>query len=314
MSTPTAEVPRQEIAPLATSHSLPNNACESSGWQTTSETTQQETITTERLYFETGDETVSGVHRRGVEERKGRVEGEQPDESSRGSDLEELPYFGDIGWEPGYGTAYQAEGSGYDVTTDTAHSHIDMSPPSKRTARGGIHPPSPPHSDSIGTISLLDRTMITYQPEGENSFFSSGRLLLIDENANNEAIAGRLLLVLAVSDHGWPQCVCVCRHKGYDETIETAFYRAHTAVYGADKPQRHRKVKHEPIQLEMEQWASLETDCYVNLEHTWTLSKNIRVAKVGWVSDGQRKELVEMYQQVQKALLDRTIDKIKDGD
>lgn len=171
------------------------------------------------------------------------------------------------------------------------------------------------HPDSFETVEFGRTGPPKYKRQTDADYFHCGRLIGVPSNDQNQLLRGRTLLVLTVSNHGWAQCVCLCRHEGLNGLERRPFYRAHGAIYSKDSSSVRQlsRTEHDPINAKMSNVEyKIREDCYINFEHTFTLNKDFTVASLGTVEDKQR--LVEMYQKVQNSMYERQIKAIIAGE
>lgn len=130
-----------------------------------------------------------------------------------------------------------------------------------------------------------------------------GRLIQVSEKDTDQSVQGCAMIVLTVSNHGYPQCLMLCRHHGQEgDEEERRFCEAHSAVYSStqDRKEAYEKNKdNQPITVQFrDPWAiKLAEDFFVNYQHTWSLRKdNVRAAPVGKVQGEELTRLREYYQ------------------
>lgn len=163
--------------------------------------------------------------------------------------------------------------------------------------------------DSFETVVFGDGGAPTYRQQQDSGYFHCGRLIGVPSDHHNKALQGRTLIVLTVSNHGWSQCVCLCRHEGYNGKESRAFYRAHAAIYSGSRPRKFDKEENSAIQVNMSNNYKIKPNCYVNFEHTFTLSRDFSVASIGAVED--KWELIKEYQKVQDNMYKRKLEEIR---
>lgn len=168
-------------------------------------------------------------------------------------------------------------------------------------------------ADSFETVDFGSQGPPRYRQQADAGFFHCGRLIGVPSSYHNQALRGRTLLVLTVSNHGWAQCVCLCQHEGLNGRERRSFYRAHGAIYSEGPPRHFDRAEHAPIPAKMSNMEyKIREDCYVNFEHTFSLNRDFTVASLGTVED--KKKLIEVYQKVQKSMYENQIQAITAGE
>jgi hypothetical protein len=164
--------------------------------------------------------------------------------------------------------------------------------------------------DSCGLIEVGDDPDLEYMSFRGQEFFFPGRLIGVYSDTDS-SINGRTMIVLSVSDHGFVQCLALCRHEGHTGEEKASFYHTHAAVYrdNTSAPTtKHSKAKNAPIEITLKKSGhNIKDSCYINFEHTWTLQSHVPVVDFGHVRKSQRKGLLSTHERVQNELRNRTV-------
>ncbi|KAN0112258.1 hypothetical protein V8E51_005209 [Hyaloscypha variabilis] len=159
-----------------------------------------------------------------------------------------------------------------------------------------------------GLIEISDDQ--EYRPYRGQEFFFPGRLIGVDSDTDS-SIHGHAMIVLSVSDHGFVQCLSLCRHEGHTGEEKSSFYKAHAAIYrhnGSPPVATHTPTINRPIEIALKRSGHhIKDSCYVNFEHTWTLQAHVPVVDLGYVIRSQRKDLLVTHERVQQELRQRTM-------
>lgn len=167
--------------------------------------------------------------------------------------------------------------------------------------------------DSAGLVELtedvhLEYGSVAYRGRG---FFHPGRLIGVYFPADS-SINDRTMIVLSVSNHGFVQCVALCRHGDHTGEEHQSFYQTHAVVQcDTDSPSKTKHLKTIKASFELtlnKQGAKIKDSCYINFEHTWTLQSEVPVVDLGHVKKAQRKDLLLMHESVQSELRNRTLE------
>ncbi|KAE9375146.1 hypothetical protein N431DRAFT_436668 [Stipitochalara longipes BDJ] len=166
-------------------------------------------------------------------------------------------------------------------------------------------------SDSCGLIEISDDQDLEYRPYRGSDFFFPGRLIGVYSDTDS-SISDRTMIVLAVSGHGFIQCLALCRHEGHTGEERDSFYKAHAAVYrdntSPPPTATHATMVNAPIEISLKRSRhNLKDSCYINFEHTWTLQEHVPVVDLGYVRKSQRKYLLVTHEKVQNELRQRTM-------
>jgi hypothetical protein len=164
--------------------------------------------------------------------------------------------------------------------------------------------------DSCWLIEVGDDQDLEYRPYRGREFFFPGRLIGVSSDIES-SINGRTMIVLSVSDHGFVECLTLCRHEGHTGEEKPSFYHTHAAVHrdttSAPTP-NHSKAKNVPIEITLKKSGhNIKDSCYINFEHTWTLQEHVPVVDFGHVRKSQRKGLLSTHERVQNELRKRTL-------
>jgi len=162
--------------------------------------------------------------------------------------------------------------------------------------------------DSQGTITFENQQKLKYGSITDRALWFRGRLIHVSEENPDTFISGCTMVVLTVSDHGFPQCLMLCRHHGQEgDEEERRFWDTHSAVYSInqDRKEAYQKNKpNRPIVFHITDPSNviLSEDCFINYQHTWTLRDRPKVATIGKVQGEELARLNENYQAVQKSM------------
>jgi hypothetical protein len=160
--------------------------------------------------------------------------------------------------------------------------------------------------DSLGLIEVGNDPDLEYMSFRGQEFFFPSRLIGVCPDTDS-AINGRTMIVLSVSDHGFVQCLSLCRHESEERA---SFYHSHAAIYcdtTSAPATKHLKIKNAPVEIMLKKPGhSIKDSCYINFEHTWTLQSHVPVVGLGHVRNSQRKGLLSTYERVQNELRKRT--------
>jgi hypothetical protein len=167
--------------------------------------------------------------------------------------------------------------------------------------------------DSQGTVLFTAQEQrLRFARISDTSGYYSGRLILISDDENDGAIRGCAMIILKVSDHGFPQCLMLCRHHGMDgDDEERLFWEAHSVVCAVTVKPRDAYVRGQPnppimVQLSNPSTTRLVDNCFVNYQHTWTLRKDVvKAMVVGKVQGEDLKKVMECYKRVQNLMYEK---------
>jgi hypothetical protein len=167
--------------------------------------------------------------------------------------------------------------------------------------------------DSQGTVIFTGQEQrLRFGRISDSSGYYSGRLILISDDENDGAIRGCAMIILKVSDHGFPQCLMLCRHHGMEgDSEERAFWEAHSVVCSVTVKPKDAFVRGWPnppimVQLSNPSATGLVDNCFVNYQHTWTLRKDIvKAMVVGKVQGDDLKKVMECYKRVQSLMYEK---------
>jgi hypothetical protein len=164
--------------------------------------------------------------------------------------------------------------------------------------------------DSCGLVEINDDQDLEYMSYRGQEFFFPGRLIGVYSDTDS-SINGRTMIVMSVSDHGFVQCLALCRHEGHTGEERGSFYRAHAAIYRDNTSPpvaTHAPMINNPIEITLKKSGhDIKDSCYVNFEHTWTLQAHVPVVDLGYVRRSQRRDLLVTHERVQQELRQRTM-------
>jgi hypothetical protein len=165
--------------------------------------------------------------------------------------------------------------------------------------------------DNCGLIESSDDEGFEYMPYRGQEFFFPGRLIGVYSDTDS-SINGRTMIILSVSDHGFVQCLALCRHEGHTGEERRSFYKAHAAVHSdttSPPTAKYSKIINAPIEVTLKKPGhNIKDSCYVNFEHTWTLQEHVPVVDLGYVRKSQRKNLLVTHERIQNELRQRTME------
>jgi hypothetical protein len=160
-----------------------------------------------------------------------------------------------------------------------------------------------------GLIEISDDQ--EYRPYRGQEFFFPGRLIGVDSDTDS-SIHGHAMIVLSVSDHGFVQCLSLCRHEGHTGEERGSFYKAHVAVHRdttSPPTAKHPKTINPSFEITLKKSGhNIKDSCYINFEHTWTLLEHVPVVDLGYVRKSQRKDLLITHGRIQNELRQRTME------
>lgn len=182
--------------------------------------------------------------------------------------------------------------------------------------RYGLHPMArypatanrPPYRRNYE--EALDQDVAIKHLDGEQAGWSDaqllGRVIEVSDAADGH-IHRRTMVVLAVSDIKFLQCVLVCRHPEIG-THGQEFHKAHIPVV---ESRQHRHGWQEPrssppparvvtVAIEDRSKYALRDGCYINLQHAWTVRNEVMFRNIGTVEDFQ--ELRTNFKEVQSRM------------
>lgn len=165
--------------------------------------------------------------------------------------------------------------------------------------------------DSCGLVETSNDQDLEYMSYRGQEFFFPGRLIGVYSDTDS-SINGRTMIVLSVSDHGFVQCLALCRREGHTGEERSSFYKAHAAVHRdntSPPTAKYSKTVNAPIEITLKKSVhNIKDSCYINFEHTWTLQSHVPVVDLGYVRRSQRKNLLVTHERIQSELRQRTID------
>lgn len=166
--------------------------------------------------------------------------------------------------------------------------------------------------DICGLIEISDDEDLEYMSHRGQEFFFPGRLIGAYKSDTDSSISGRTMIVLSVSDHGFVQCLTLCRHEGHTGEERGSFYKAHAAVHRdttSPPTAKHSKTINPPFEITLKKSGhNIKDSCYINFEHTWTLLEHVPVVDLGYVRKSQRKDLLITHGRIQNELRQRTME------
>lgn len=134
-----------------------------------------------------------------------------------------------------------------------------------------------------------------------------GHVIEVSDAADGH-IHRRTMVVLAVTAIKFLQCVLVCRHP-QTQTHGPEFYMAHIHVVDSRRASEQRQhvwqetvlpVRVVNIVIEDRGRYALRDNCYINLQHAWTVRNELMFRNIGIVADFQ--ELKANFREVQRIL------------
>ncbi|KAM0273976.1 hypothetical protein ACHAQH_008068 [Verticillium albo-atrum] len=177
------------------------------------------------------------------------------------------------------------------------------------------------HSDNVSSILFEGVEPNTWgwttEPLG-GSFFVAGRVIRLDDEVNNGALRRRTMVVVAVSSDGMPQCLSLCVHKNHDGEEEGTHWDSHSATHSEEATETYTRHKNPVIYLDLKnkKITRVAPRAFINYEHTWTLASNsgngyLRFQNLGSVVKRQRKEFLETYLRVKRAMVTKELRKLE---
>lgn len=165
--------------------------------------------------------------------------------------------------------------------------------------------------DSRVTIHFTKLQSLDYQACRDMHFYHPGRVFIVSPLDKDIHLAGRTMIVLAMTDHGAALCLSLCNHPDVSGREGEKFFNSHTRVTVFGLPQPQDALRLQPgisqrptIMIYLKAGLDLMGSVWVNCQHPWTVQGSVvAVADAGYMHHEDRMTLTKEYLDVQKRML-----------